>query len=56
VQVYNLIDCLVLAIVERLETAWMSVWTGVFYKGHEFKQVQLIHVMSGEQEDFSKKN
>ena len=34
----------------------MSVWTGVFYAGNEFKQVQLIQVMSGEQEVFLKKN
>ena len=34
----------------------MSVWTGVFYTANEFKQVQLIQVMSGEQEGFLKKN
>ena len=34
----------------------MSVWTGVFYTGNEFKQVQLIQVMSVEQEGFLKKN
>ena len=28
------------------------MWTGVFYTGNEFKQVQLIQVMSGEQEGF----
>ncbi len=38
---------LVLPIVERLENDWLSVWTGVFYTGNEFKQVQLIQVMSG---------
>jgi hypothetical protein len=43
---------LVLAIVERLE----SVWTGVFYTGNEFKRVQLIQIMSAEQEGFLKKN
>ena len=47
---------LVLAIVERLESVWLSVWTGIFYTGNEFKQVQLIQVMSGEQEGFLKKN
>ena len=46
---------LVLAIVERLESVWLSVWTGVFYTGNKFKQVQLIQVMSGEQEGFLKK-
>ncbi len=38
---------LVLPIVERLESDWLSVWTGVFYTGNEFKHVQLIQVMSG---------
>ena len=47
---------LVLAIVERLESVWLSVWTGVFYAVNKFKQVQLIQVMSGEQEGFLKKN
>jgi hypothetical protein len=61
VQVYNCIPdvltpSLVLALVERLESLWLSVWTGVFYTGNEFKQVQLIQVMSGEQEGFLKKN
>ena len=61
VQVYNFIlmslrSSLVLAIVERLESVRLSVWTGVFYTGNEFKQVQLIQVMSGEQEGFLKKN
>ncbi len=37
---------LVLPIVERFEYDWLSVWTGVFYTGNEFKQVQLIQVMS----------
>jgi hypothetical protein len=32
------------------------VWTGVFYTGNKFKHVQLIQVMSGEQEGFLKKN
>ena len=32
------------------------MWTGVFYTGNEFKQMQLIQVMSGEQEGFLKKN
>ena len=31
------------------------MWTGVFYTGNEFKQVQLIQVMSREQEGFLKK-
>ena len=44
-----------MAIVERLESVWLSVWTGLFYTGNEFKQVQLIKVMSGEQEGFLKK-
>jgi len=35
---------------------WLSVWTGVFYTGNLFKQVQLIHVMSGGQEGFLKRN
>ena len=34
----------------------LSVWTGVFYTGNEFKRLQLIQVMSGEQEGFLKKN
>lgn len=34
----------------------LSVWTGVFYTGNEFKQVQFIQVMSGEQEGLLKKN
>jgi hypothetical protein len=42
--------------VERLESVLLGVWTGVFYTGNEFKQVQLIQVMSGEQEGFFKKN
>jgi hypothetical protein len=29
------------------------VWTGAFYTGNEFKQVQLIQVMSGEQESLT---
>ena len=45
-----------MAIVERLESVWLSVWTGVFYTGNEFKQVQLIQVMNGEQEGSLKKN
>ena len=27
-----------LAVVERLASVWLSVWTGVFYTGNEFKQ------------------
>jgi len=46
----------VLAIVERLASVWLSVWTGVFYIGNGFKHVQLKQVMSGEQEDFLKRN
>ena len=34
----------------------MSVGTGDFYTGNEFKQVQLSQVMSGAQEGFFKKN
>jgi hypothetical protein len=34
----------------------LSMWTGVFYTGNEFKQVQLIQVMSAEQGGFLKKN
>jgi hypothetical protein len=52
----SLHSLLVLAIVERLESVSLSVWTGVFYTGNEFKQVQLIEVMSGEQEGFLKIN
>ncbi len=42
----SLDSSLVLPIVERLESDWLSVWTGVFYTGNELKQVQLIQVMS----------
>lgn len=34
----------------------LIVWTGVFYTGNEFKQVQMIQVMSGQHEGFLKKN
>ncbi len=37
----------VLPIEMRLESDWLSVWTAVFYTGNEFKQVQLIQLMSG---------
>jgi len=47
---------LVLTIVERLESVWLSVWTGVFYTGNRFKHIQLILVMRGEQEGFLKRN
>jgi len=34
----------------------LSGWTGVFYTGNWFKQLQLTQVMSGEQEGFLKRN
>jgi len=46
----SLPSSLVLAIVEKLESVGLNVWMGVFYTGNGFKQVQLIQVISGEQE------
>jgi len=42
----SLHSSLVLAIVVRLESVWLSVWTGVLYTGNRFKLVELIQVMS----------
>ncbi|MEQ2316727.1 hypothetical protein AMECASPLE_035550 [Ameca splendens] len=50
----SLHSSLVLAILERLEFVCLSVWTGVFYTDNEFKQVQLIQVICGEQEGLLK--
>ncbi len=45
---------LVLAIVERLESDWLRLWTGVFYTDNEFKQMPLIQVTSGGQRSLLK--
>ncbi len=52
VQVYNFVPSVLrqlfgLAHSGEFESDWFSVWTGVFYTSNEFKQVQLIQVMSG---------
>ncbi len=47
VQVYNIVPSVLgrlfgLAHMDRLNSDWLSVWTGVFYTGNEFKQVWLL--------------
>ncbi len=51
VQVYNFVPSVLRQLFGLARSGevgvWLSVWTGVFYTGNEFKQLQLIQVMCG---------